>query len=194
MSSANMTQRSIDKNPHYRASTMKRRNRIVIALAIAAGGAAAATELPAFWRPELMGTRIVKASELRTVEGQEGAMQLYFQAPTSTLLNLGLRSMTLAAGTNPHPARPYSQPVESVLVVKEGTLDIQLEENNPTFERLEEGSAVFLAPNQWHALRNSGTGPVSFIEMAWTSPGMNGEPAYPESAVNWRRQGPPGRP
>ena len=45
---------------------MNRRNRIAIVLALGAGGVLAATELPAFWRPELMGTRIVKASELRT--------------------------------------------------------------------------------------------------------------------------------
>ena len=169
---------------------MKRGYRIALALALAAGAGAAATELTAYWRPELMGTRVVKASELRTVEGDEGSMQLYFQAPTSTLLNLGLRSITLAPGSKPHPARPYTQPVEGMLVVKEGTLEIRLDESNPAYEQLEEGSAVFLAPNQWHALRNASGSPVTFLEMMWSSPGMNGEPDYPESAVNWRRQFP----
>lgn len=167
-----------------------KRNRIAIVLAVSAGAALAATELPALWRAELMGTRIVRASELRTVEGEEGAMQLYFQAPTSTLLNIGLRSLTLAPGATPHPTRPYSQSTEGILLVKEGVLDVQLDEEDPKIERLEPGSALFLAPNQWHAVRNSGTTPVTFFEMGWTSPGMNGEPDYPEAAVNWRRPGP----
>ena len=166
---------------------MNQPTRIAIVLSVAAGAVLAASDLPAFWRPELMGTRIVKASELRTVEGQEGAMQLYFQAPTSTLLNVGLRSMTMAPGTTPHPARPYSQTTEGILLVKEGTLDVQLDEKDPAVERLEPGSALFLAPNQWHSLKNTGTTPVTFFEMGWTSPGMNGEPDYPEAAVNWRR-------
>lgn len=169
---------------------MKRRNTIAIALTLAASAVLATTELPAYWRAELMGTRIVKASELRTVDSEEGAMQLYFQAPTSTLLNLGLRTVTVAPGQSPNPARPYAQNTESLLVVKEGALEIQLVENDPTTETLEAGSAVFLAPNQWHALRNAGAAPASFIEVAWTSPGMNGEPDYPEAAVNWRRAGP----
>jgi mannose-6-phosphate isomerase-like protein (cupin superfamily) len=172
---------------------MKRRNRIAVVLALGACAVLAASDLPAYWRAELMGTRIVKASELRTVEGQEGQMQLYFQAPTSTLLNLGLRSMTLAPGATPHPARPHSQITEAVLVVREGVLDVRLAEDDSTVERLEAGSALFLGPNQWHTLQNSGTAPVTFLEMAWTSPGMNGEPDYPEAAVNWRRGG-PGRP
>ena len=70
---------------------MKRRNRIAIAMALVAGGALAATELPAYFRAELMGTRIVKPSDLRTIQSQEGEIQQYFQAPTSTLLNLGQR-------------------------------------------------------------------------------------------------------
>ena len=169
---------------------MKRRYQAAIALALGGAAMLGATELSAYRRAELMGTRIVKASELRTVEGQEGQMQLSFQAPTSTLLNLGLRTLTIAPGATPHPARPHSQVIESLLVVQEGVLDVQLSEEEPAIEKLDAGSALFLAPNQWHTLRNSGSTPVTFIEMAWTSPGMNGEPDYPEAAVNWRRAGP----
>ena len=169
---------------------MKRRNIFAVTLALTAGAALAATELPAFWKPELMGTRVVRAEDLRTVEGEEGRMQLYFQAPTSTLLNLGLRRMTVDPGVNPHPARPFSQPIEAMLIVEEGVLEVQLGETNGTTERLEAGSALFLAPNQWHRLSNAGSTPVTFLEMMWTSPGMNGEPDYLENAVNWRRMGP----
>lgn len=168
---------------------MKPRKELALALALGAAAVLAATELPAFWKPELMGTRIVRAEDLRTVDGEEGRMQVYFQAPTSTLLNLGLRRMTIDPGMSPHPARPYSQPIESLLVVEDGVLEVQLDEEDPTIERLEAGAALFLAPNQWHKLRNAGDVPVTFLEMIWTSPGMNGEPDYPENTINWRRPG-----
>ncbi|HEX6924582.1 MAG TPA: cupin domain-containing protein [Longimicrobiaceae bacterium] len=166
---------------------MKRRNRIAIFLALGVGGVLAASELPAYWKPELMGTRIVRAADLRTIDSQEGSMQVYFQAPTSTLLSLGLRRVTMEPGLNPYPARPHSQPVEMLLVVEKGVLEVQLKEDDPATERLEAGAALFLAPNQWHAIKNGGTEPVTFLEMMWTSPGMNGEPDYPENAVNWGR-------
>ena len=170
-------------------SIMNRRNRIVAALLLGGVVLFGARELPAYFKPELMGTRIVRAADLRPVEGQEGEMQLYFQAPTSTLLNLGLRRMTMEPGMTPHPARPHTQPMETVVVVEQGVLDVQLANDDPTVERLEAGSAIFLGPNQWHTFRNNGNEPVVFLEMAWTSPGMNGEPEYPENIVNWRRPG-----
>ncbi len=168
---------------------MNRRNRIVAALLLGGVALVGAKELSAYFKPELMGTRIVRAADLRPVEGQEGEMQLYFQAPTSTLLNLGLRRMTMEPGMTPHPARPHTQPMETVVVVEQGVLDVQLANDDPTVERLEAGSAIFLGPNQWHTFRNNGSEPVVFLEMAWTSPGMNGEPEYPENIVNWRRPG-----
>lgn len=155
--------------------------------------ALAATEGAALLRkPELMGTRIVRAADLRTIDGQEGQMQLYFQAPTSTLLNLGLRRMTVEPGGTPHPARPHSQPIEAMLVIESGALDVRLGDASAAPERLETGSALFLAPHQWHEIRSVGNQPATFLEMAWTSPGANGEPDYPENIINWRRG--PGRP
>ena len=117
-------------------------------------------------------------------------MTLYFQAPTSTLLNLGLRRMTMEPGSTPHPARPHAQPIETLLVVESGAIEVRLGEASAQPERLE--AALFLAPHQWHELRTAGSEPATFLEMAWSSPGMNGEPDYPENIINWRRG--PGRP
>lgn len=172
---------------------MTRRIRTTVAVLAGAVMALAATELSALLRkPELMGTRIVRAEELRTIQGQEGEMTLYFQAPTSTLLNLGLRRMTMEPGSTPHPARPHAQPIETLLVVESGAIEVRLGEASAQPERLEAGSALFLAPHQWHELRTAGSEPATFLEMAWSSPGMNGEPDYPENIINWRRG--PGRP
>jgi mannose-6-phosphate isomerase-like protein (cupin superfamily) len=133
-----------------------------------------------------MGTRVVEGGDLRVATGAEGTVRTYFDAPTSTLLNLGLRSTTLEPGETPHPTRPYSRVTESLLLVEAGTLAVRLTENSD-FEAVETGAAVLLGPNQWHEIRNAGSTPVTFYEFAWTSPGMNGEPDYPEEAVNWRR-------
>ena len=135
---------------------------------------------------ELMGTRVVEAEELRVATGAEGTIRTYFDAPTSTLLNLGLRSTTLEPGDSPHPTRPHSRVTESLLLVETGSLFVRLNETSD-FEAVEAGAAVLLGPNQWHEIRNAGPAPVTFYEFAWTSPGMNGEPDYPEAAVNWRR-------
>jgi mannose-6-phosphate isomerase-like protein (cupin superfamily) len=135
---------------------------------------------------ELMGTRIVEPADLRVATGVEGTIRTYFDAPTSTLLNLGLRSTILEPGATPHPTRPHSRVTESLLLVETGTLAVRLSET-AEFEEVEAGAAVLLGPNQWHEIRNAASTPVTFFEFAWTSPGMNGEPDYPEEAVNWRR-------
>lgn len=124
---------------------------------------------------ELMGTRVVHWSETRPAGSGDVTWRVYFDAPTSTLLNLGLRATTLAPGATPHPVRPHSRPIESVLIVKEGTLEVTLGDRDPKVVRLEPGSAVFLSSNQWHALRNPGKTPVTYYELDWISPGMNGE-------------------
>ena len=136
---------------------------------------------------ELMGTRIVSAENLRETTGTEGVIRTYFDAPTSTLLNLGLRVSTLAPGASPHPTRPHARPTESVLLVQTGTLEVQLADSTYVVAA---GGAVLLGPNEWHSLRSAGSEPVTYYEFAWTSPGMNGEPEYPEEAVNWRRRRP----
>lgn len=166
---------------------MRTRSTLVIGVALGAAVTLGARELPAAW-DELMGTRVVKAAELRPVTGAQGTIRTYFDAPTSTLLNLGMRTTTLDPGDTPHPTRPYSRAIEGIILVQEGTLEVQLDaQNGGRTERLDPGSAIFLAPNQWHSLRNTGTGPVTFVELQWTSPGMNGEPSYPQVDVNWRR-------
>ena len=148
---------------------------------------------------ELMGTRVVKWADLREESGRGGAVRRYFDAPTSTLLRLGLRARTLAPGESPHPVRPHARPVEEILLVKEGTLEVRLDsatqmiEAGSAIQTIEAGSAVFLASNQWHALRNPGRSPVTYYEIDWVSAGMGGErPYWPETAGP--RGGPPPRP
>lgn len=164
---------------------MRIRTTLAVGLAVGAALTLGARELPAFFG-ELIGTTVVKASDLKPIRGRVETLSTYINAPTSTLLNLGLSVATLAPGASP-TGRPYSNAHESVILVSEGVLEVKLDEKGSRVERLDAGSVVFLAPNQWHELRNATTSPVSYYEFDWISPGMNGEPNYPEAVVNRRR-------
>ena len=164
---------------------MRSRGTLAIGLALGAALTVGATELKAYFG-ELIGTTVVKSSQLRAVSARGETVRTYIEAPTSTLLNLGLRSSTLEPGTAPS-VRPNSTAFESLIIVRDGTLEVKLDALGTRTEQLDAGSAIFLAPNQWHSLRNAGSTPVTYFEMDWISPGMNGEPEYPESVVNRRR-------
>ena len=164
---------------------MRTRSTLAVGLALGAALTLGATELKAYFG-ELIGTTVVKSSQLRAVSARGETVRTYIEAPTSTLLNLGLRSTTLDPGTAP-TVRPNSTANEALVIVRDGVLEVKLDAHGTRVEQLDAGSAIFLAPNQWHALRNAGTVPVTYFEMDWISPGMNGEPHYPESVVNRRR-------
>jgi quercetin dioxygenase-like cupin family protein len=164
---------------------MRTRSTLAIGLAVGAALTVGARELPAYFG-ELIGTTVVKSSQLRAVQGRGETVRTYIEAPTSTLLNLGLRATTLDPGATPS-TRANSYANEVLIVVREGVLEVRLDERGNRVEQLDAGSAVFLGPNQWHTLRNASAQPVTFFEIDWISPGMNGEPNYPESVVNRRR-------
>ena len=164
---------------------MRTRTTLAVGLALGAVLTIGARELPAFVG-ELIGTTVVKASSLRPSSARGETLRTYIEAPTSTLLNLGLRSTTLEPGAA-SSGRPNSHYYEGIILVRDGVLEVKLDDKGTRVEQLDAGSAIFLGPNQWHALRNAGTVPVTFFEFDWVSPGMNGEPAYPEAVVNRRR-------
>ena len=164
---------------------MRTRGILAIGLAVGAALGLGARELPALVG-ELIGTTVVKSSDLRPIRGRAETWNTYIEAPTSTLLNLGLRAITLDPGASPAD-RPFSVSNESLLIVREGVLEVKLDTAGTRVERLDAGSAIFLGPNQWHTLRNATQQPVTFYDIDWISPGMNGEPHYPESVVNRRR-------
>ena len=62
----------------------------------------------------------------------------------------------------------HSHPEEELIIVKEGILESN---QNGEVKRAGPGSIVFEASNQWHALRNGGTTPVTYFVIKWNSPG-----------------------
>ena len=131
----------------------------------------------------VLGTAVFHWNELEVDTTEAGLSREYIDHATSTLLNLGLHAVTLEPGVSPHPPRPHQQTAEQLLLVKEGTLEVELGEVAETTaggveektQRLGPGAALFLAPNQWHALRSVGPEPVTYYVIDWISPGMMGD-------------------
>lgn len=131
----------------------------------------------------VMGTSIFHFDEVEVDTTETGFSRAYFDNATSTLVNLELRAVTLEPGASPHPPRPHQQSAEQLILVKDGTLEVELGEVAETTaggveektQQLGPGAVLFLAPNQWHALRNAGEEPVTYYVIDWVSPGMMGE-------------------
>lgn len=152
---------------------------VALAAACLTLGAVGMTQSP---RP-VMGTSFFGWNELEEEQTGFGTVRDYVRAPTSTLLDLGIRAVTIEPGESPHPPRPHARSQEELIIVKEGTLEVELRDViRGTVDRVDEprkelgpGSMLFLAPNQWHALRNSSEQTVTIYTIDWVSPGMIGE-------------------
>ena len=93
-----------------------------------------------------------------------GSDRAFFKGPTATLDQLDVHVVTLNPGQAPHP--PHQHANEEVLVVKEGTLEFLM---NGEWKPAGPGSAIFIASNQLHGVRNHGSVPVTFHVISWTS-------------------------
>lgn len=131
----------------------------------------------------IMGTTIFHFDDVDVDTTEAGLTRSYFRHATSTLLKLELRAETIEPGVSPHPPRPHESAGEQLILVTDGSLEIELGEVAETtaggveekIQRLTPGSAVFLASNQWHALRNTGEQATTYYVFDWVSPGMMGE-------------------
>ena len=93
-----------------------------------------------------------------------GSDRAFFKGPTATLDQLDVHVVTLNPGQAPHP--PHQHANEEVLVVKEGTVEFLI---NGEWKPAGPGSAIFIASNQLHGVRNHGSVPVTFHVISWTS-------------------------
>ena len=99
-------------------------------------------------------------------ESKTGSSRQFFRGPTATLDELECHVTTVNPGQASHAG--HSHPEEELIIVKEGILESN---QNGEVKRAGPGSIVFEASNQWHALRNDGTTPVTYFVIKWNSPG-----------------------
>jgi XRE family transcriptional regulator, regulator of sulfur utilization len=93
-----------------------------------------------------------------------GEKRRFFFCPTATLDQFVVQMTTLDPGQSPH--EPHRHPDEEMILIKEGTLEITL---NDRKERVNAGSVVFVAPNDLHGWSNVGTGRAHYFVLRWTT-------------------------
>jgi XRE family transcriptional regulator, regulator of sulfur utilization len=95
-----------------------------------------------------------------------GSVRQFFRTPTATLDELECHVTTLNPGETSHA--PHKHPNEELVIVKEGAVEVLV---NGEMKRVGQGSVIFNASNQMHALRNVGTTPATYHVINWKSPG-----------------------
>lgn len=130
----------------------------------------------------VMGTAVFHWGEAEVETDGGFSARTFASNATSTLLNLEVRGVTLDPGETPHPARPHTQTEEQLVLVRSGSLRVELGTIRPTtagdvdgrVQTLGPGSVLFLAPNQQHALESVGPDSAVYYAVEWRSPGMRG--------------------
>jgi quercetin dioxygenase-like cupin family protein len=113
---------------------------------------------------ELIGPSVYDWNKTPVTKTAIGGVRQFFRGPTKTLEELEVHVTTLNAGEASHP--PHKHPNEELVIVKEGTVEALV---NGQWERLGAGSVIFNASNEWHGLRNVGSGPATYHVINWKS-------------------------
>lgn len=86
-----------------------------------------------------------------------GGRRSVFSGSTVTLNSLSVHATTINGGATNH--EPHRHPDEELVILKEGTLDINLDGRT---ERVGPGSMFFFGSNDRHNMRNPGSTPATF--------------------------------
>jgi len=101
-----------------------------------------------------------------------------FRGPTRILDQMGVHASILDPGCSPHP--PHTHPEEELLMVLDGEAEILLADDpagtNMCVELGRPGKIFYYPPHQYHTIRNSASGPVTYLMLKWR--------AGPSAALN----------
>ena len=95
-----------------------------------------------------------------------GFKRQVFDGHTATLDQLECHVTTVNPGQATHP--PVSQPADELIIVKEGTLEAQID-GQP--QRVGPGSVLFTAANDLHGVKNAGDSPATYYVIKLVAPG-----------------------
>jgi XRE family transcriptional regulator, regulator of sulfur utilization len=115
----------------------------------------------------IMGSSAFDWNTIPAKKTDVGVLRQFFRAPTVTLDELECHVTTLNPGETSHA--PHQHPNEELVIVKEGTVEVLV---NGEMKKVGQGSVIFNASNQLHAIRNVGTTPATYHVINWKSPGM----------------------
>ena len=132
-------------------------------IAFLSGGAFTVSSLPA-QEPkaaapvEKMGSKVFPWESFVAKKTANGERREVANQPTATLEIFESHISTLNPGERSHA--PHIHPQEEFIILKEGTLDASI---NGKVERVETGSIMFFASNDYHNVTNVGTTPATYL-------------------------------
>lgn len=130
---------------------------LTMTLTLAAGSLVTAGALTAARRFDPLPSRVYDWNAVAEQATAVGARRAFFRGETAALGELEAHVTTILPGNEPHP--PHRHANEELIVVLRGTVGVTIEGET---QRIGPGSSVFLAPNDFHGLRNVGDEPASY--------------------------------
>lgn len=124
--------------------------------------------------PAFLGSTIYSWDEMVVKPTGVGARRDINDGPTATLNRFECHISTLRPGLPSHP--PHQHGEEELIIIKEGTLDIHI---NGQEHRLGPGGVFWFASNDWHAVRNVGEGPSTYLVFNFATDATRSVPKTP---------------
>ncbi len=127
-----------------------------------------------------LGSTIYPWEEMVAKPTGVGARRDINDGPTATLDRFECHISTLQPGLPSHPPHQHAQ--EELIIIKEGTLDVHI---NGQDHRLGAGGLFWFSSNDWHAVRNVGDGPSTYLVFNFATDATRNAPKTPaaESAA-----------
>jgi quercetin dioxygenase-like cupin family protein len=136
-----------------------------------------------------LGSTVFLWEKLEAKPTEVGERRDVARQPTATLAEFECHISTLNPAKASHP--PHTHPQEELIILREGTLDVQL---NGTSTRVGPGSLFFFASNNPHAVQNHGDKPATYFVFNFATAataklrGQAMSPDLPGSAIyDWQK-------
>ncbi len=120
---------------------------------------------------EKMGSRVFPWESFVAKDTANGQRREVVNLPTVTLERFESHISTLNPGQKSHPPHIHNQ--EEFIILKEGTLDASI---NGKVERVETGSIMFFASNDYHNVTNVGDQPATYLVFNFTTAATKSAP------------------
>jgi len=134
--------------------TCSRRDLAALLPLLAAARAGAQTKAP----PVLSATKIYHDLQIPWEGTDEKKGRELFLGATHQGFTVEMHETILGPEVRTHA--PHAHPQEEIIILMEGTLEADF---NGRLEKVESGSAIWLASNQMHSVRNAGNTPCRYF-------------------------------
>jgi quercetin dioxygenase-like cupin family protein len=133
---------------------------VAVLASVATASVAWAAQAPL---PARMSSSVFDWTKLKVDQTAVGERRALFDSPSTNMDQVECHVTTVKAGLAPHA--PHKHPEEELIIVKEGTLEVTLNETETT--TIGPGSVIFAASNEMHGMKNVGDGPATYHVFKW---------------------------